>query len=29
LRRRHTGTSARKPHRVIDANGNSMLVTVL
>ena len=28
LRRRHTGTSARKPRRVIDANGKSMLVTV-
>ena len=28
LRERHTGTSARKPRRVVDANGNSMLVTV-
>ncbi|HYV71088.1 MAG TPA: hypothetical protein VE970_13410, partial [Pseudolabrys sp.] len=28
LRERHTNTSARKPHRVVDANGNSMLVTV-
>jgi len=28
LRRRHTGTSERKPHNVVDANGNRMLVTV-
>jgi hypothetical protein len=28
LRERRTGTSERKTHRVIDANGNSMLVTV-
>jgi hypothetical protein len=28
LRRRHTGASERKPHHVIDANGNRMLVTV-
>ena len=28
LRGRHTGTLDRKPHRVVDANGNSMLVTV-
>jgi hypothetical protein len=28
LRGRHTGTSERKPQRVIDANGNRMLATV-
>jgi len=28
LGERHTGTSARKPRRVVDANGNSTLVTV-
>jgi hypothetical protein len=28
FRGRHTGTSERKPHHVVDANGNSMLVTV-
>ena len=28
LRGRHTGASERKTRRVVDANGNSMLVTV-
>jgi hypothetical protein len=28
LRGRHTGTSERKPHHVVDANGNRILVTV-
>ena len=28
LRRHHIRTSERKPHHVVDANGNSMLVTV-
>ena len=28
LRGRHIGTSERKPRRVVDANGNSMMVTV-
>ena len=28
LRGRYIGTSERKPHRVVDANGNSMMVTV-
>jgi hypothetical protein len=28
LRGRHTDTTERKPHRVVDANGNGMLVTV-
>ena len=28
LRERHTGTSERKSHGVVDANGNSTLVTV-
>jgi hypothetical protein len=28
LRGRHAGTSERKPHHIVDANGNRMLVTV-
>ena len=28
MRGRHAGTSERKPHHIVDANGNRMLVTV-